>query len=214
MTLDDIRNLVIGGKVKRIGPAVCAILNDGVSPEDVFAAMTVAMKEVGESFHNSNIYVPEMLVSAMTMKKGMQILRPFLVDDSVEKQESFILGTVMGDLHDVGKNMVGYLLESAGFNVIDLGVDVAPETVIAALKKNPDCRFLGLSSLLTTTLPNMQDTVRAVREAELPQSVCVFVGGAPLNAELAFIMGADEYCPDAYTTAKRAAELAGIRTEN
>jgi len=210
MTLDDIRSLVIGGKVKRIGPAVCAVLNDGISPEEIIAAMTDAMYEVGENFHVSNIYVPEMLVAAMAMKKGLQILRPFLVDDSEEKQESFVLGTVLGDLHDVGKNLVGYMLESVGFNVIDLGVDVAPETFVAALKKNPDCRFVGLSSLLTTTIPNMQNTIAAIREAGLPQSVCVFVGGAPINQNLADMFGADEYCSDAYSTAKRAAFLAGI----
>ena len=213
MTLREIRELVIGGKVKRIGPAVCAILNEGVPPQEVIAAMTEAMHDVGESFQTSNIYVPEMLVAAMAMKKGMQILRPFLVDDAEEKQESFILGSVLGDLHDIGKNIVSYMLESVGFNVIDLGVDVAPETFVAALKKNPDCRFIGYSALLTTTLPNLQDSIQALREAGLRDKVTVFVGGAPLTEELAHIMGADEYHVDAYSTARRAAELAGLRQE-
>lgn len=213
MTLDDIRSLVIGGKVKRIGPAVCAVLNDGISPEEIIAAMTDAMYEVGENFHVSNIYVPEMLVSAMAMKKGMQILRPFLVDDSEEKQESFILGTVMGDLHDIGKNLVGCMLESLGFNVIDLGVDVAPETFVAALKKNPDCRYMGLSALLTTTIPMLKETTAAIEAAGLRQQVYIFAGGAPLSHELALRLGADDYYADAYTTARRAAELAGLRIE-
>lgn len=212
MTLDDIRSLVIGGKVKRIGPAVCAILNDGVAPEDVIAAMTDAMYEVGEHFHSSNIYVPEMLVSAMAMKKGMQILRPFLVDDSEEKQESFIIGSVMGDLHDIGKNLVVFMLESLGFSVIDLGVDVAPETFVAALKKNPDCRFMGLSALLTTTLPALQQTVEAIKAAGLREQVYIFAGGAPLNESLARSLGADDYQVDAYSTAQKAAKLAGLRT--
>lgn len=213
MTLENIRSIVIGGKVKRIGPAVCAALNNDIPSEEIIAVMTDAMYKVGENFKCSNIYVPEMLVSAMTMKKGMQILRPFLVDDSVEKQETFILGSVMGDLHDIGKNLVGCMLESLGFNVIDLGVDVAPETFVAALKKNPDCRFMGLSSLLTTTIPMLHDTTEAIKAAGLREQVYIFAGGAPLTRELALIGGADDYCPDAYTTARRAAELAGLKSE-
>ena len=211
MTLDDIRKLVIGGKVKRIGPALCAILNDGADPEKIINVMTEAMYEVGENFQTNKIYVPEMLVSAMTMKKGVQILRPFLVDDSEEKPESFIIGSVMGDLHDIGKNLVCCMLESLGFNVIDLGVDVAPELFVATLKANPDCRFLGLSALLTTTLPVVEATIDAIREAGLREQVYIFAGGAPLTPELAQRLGADDFCPDAHATALRAAQLAGLR---
>lgn len=204
MPLEEIKRIVIGGKVKRISSSVQLALTKGYSPEAIINAMTESMLQVGTLFHNNDIFVPEMLVAAATMKKGLALLRPLLSADRQTNHEKFILGTVQGDLHDVGKNLVCCTLESFGFEVIDLGVDVSPMDFVDAVRAHSDCRLLGLSALLTTTIPAIGDTLEALDDAGLRQQVHIIVGGAPLSAELSQALGADFYADDAYTTARAA----------
>jgi len=157
--------------------------------------LIAAMGEVGRLFEEGEYYVPEMLISARAMQAGLEILKPYLVDAGVEPIGKVVLGTVKGDLHDIGKNLVGMMLGGAGFEVIDLGVDVAPEKFVAAL--GPDVNILGLSALLTTTMPSLESTIQAVRAANLPYTIKIIVGGAPVTADYAHKIGADGFAKDA-----------------
>ena len=204
MPLEEVKRNIIGGKVKRISSSVQLALTRGYSAEEIINAMTESMLQVGALFHNNYIFVPEMLVAAATMKKGLALLRPLLSADRQTNHEKFILGTVQGDLHDVGKNLVCCTLESFGFEVIDLGVDVPPEVFVETVRKESECHLLGLSALLTTTIPAISETIQAVTEAGLREQVFIMVGGAPLTAEIAAELGADSYEPDAYATARAA----------
>ncbi len=209
--LEEIKQLVIGGKVKRISHAVQMALVNGYEPQTIIDTMTEAMLQVGELFHNSDIYVPEMLVAAAAMKKGMSLLRPLLSAERQTNKVQYILGTVQGDLHDVGKNLVCCTLESYGFDVVDLGVDVAPKDFVAAVEKHPGCYLLGLSALLTTTIPSITETIQALCDAGLRDRMYIMVGGAPITWELAKEVGADWYSPDAYGTAQEALRYAEAR---
>ncbi len=202
--LEEIKRLIIGGKVKRISNAVQMALVSGFEPQTIIDTMTGAMLQVGELFHNSDIYVPEMLVAAAAMKKGMTLLRPLLSAERQTNKVKYILGTVQGDLHDVGKNLVCCTLESYGFEVVDLGVDVAPKDFVAAVEQHSDCYLLGLSALLTTTIPSITATIEALSEAGLRDRLFIMVGGAPITWEVAREVGADSYSPDAYGTAQAA----------
>ena len=202
--LEEIKRLIIGGKVKRISNAVQMALVNGYEPQTIIDAMTDAMLQVGELFHNSDIYVPEMLVASAAMKKGLTLLRPLLSAEQQTNKVKVILGTVQGDLHDVGKNLVCCTLESYGFEVVDLGVDVAPGDFLAAARQHSDCYLLGLSALLTTTIPSIEATIAAFREAGLRDRFYIMVGGAPINRDIAEAVGADSYSSDAYGTAQTA----------
>ena len=202
--LEEIKRLVIGGKVKRISDAVQLALVNGFEPQTIIDTMTGAMMQVGELFHNSDIYVPEMLVASAAMKKGLALLRPLLSAERQTNKVQFILGTVEGDLHDVGKNLVCCTLESYGFEVIDLGVNVAPADFVTAVEQHPDCYLLGLSALLTTTIPSISATIEALCEADLRERLYIMVGGAPITWGIAREVGADWYSPDAYGTTQAA----------
>jgi len=166
------------------------------------------MGVVGDRFQRNEIFVPEMLVAAMTMKKGVTVLKPLLAGDAAGKYGKFIIGTVAGDLHDIGKNLVALMVESAGFEIIDLGVDVPAEKFIEAIKGNPDCKVVGLSALLTTTMDAMKTTVKAITDAGLKSQVKILVGGAPITEDFANSIGADAYTSDAGGAAVTAKELA------
>jgi methylmalonyl-CoA mutase cobalamin-binding domain/chain len=154
------------------------------------------MDVVGQRFANSEIFVPEMLVSAMTMKKGLEIIKPLLKEDQSQSKGKVILCTVKGDLHDIGKNLVAMMLEGAGFEVVDLGVDSTVEMVIARAKElQPD--VLGLSALLTTTMPEMEKVIEALKAQGIREKVKVMIGGAPVGADFAQKIGADAYGEDA-----------------
>ena len=211
--LEEIKQLVIGGKVKRISNAVQMALVSGYEPQTIIDTMTGAMLQVGELFHNSDIYVPEMLVASAAMKKGLTLLRPLLSAEQQTNKVKFILGTVQGDLHDVGKNLVCCTLESYGFEVIDLGVDVAPKDFVTALEKNPDCYLLGLSALLTTTIPSITATVEAITQAGMRDRLHIMIGGAPISWEICREVGADWYAPDAYGTAQAALRYVEARKQ-
>jgi 5-methyltetrahydrofolate--homocysteine methyltransferase len=168
--------------------------DDGIDPREVLGAMTAAMDGVGRKFQDGEIFVPEMLIAARAMKAGMAILEPLLAAAGVVPEFRAIVGTVEGDLHDIGKNLVGMMWKGASFEVIDLGVNVTPAAFVAAAREH-DAHIIGVSALLTTTMPNMRGVVEAVRAAGL--STKVVIGGAPTTPEFAAQIGADGFAPDA-----------------
>ncbi|WP_300667444.1 corrinoid protein [Desulfoluna sp.] len=179
------------------GTAVNEILNQG---------LIRAMDVVGERFSAGETFVPEMLMSAHTMKAGVEVLKPYLSGDDVKKVGTIVVGTVHGDLHDIGKNLVCIMLEGAGFNVVDLGVDVLKEKFIEAAKEH-NADIIGLSTLLTTTMCVVEETVEAIHAAGLGDSVKILIGGAPLTQDFADRIGADAFAPDAGAAGKVAREL-------
>jgi 5-methyltetrahydrofolate--homocysteine methyltransferase len=188
---------VLEGGRAHVRAGVSAALEAGVTPDEILNdAMVAAMAEVGRRFEEGEYYVPELLIAARAMQEGMALLRPHLVQADVRPAGRVVLGTVRGDLHDIGKNLVAMMLEGAGFEVIDLGTDVAPERFVTAVReKRPD--LLALSALLTTTMPNMRVTIKALEAAGVRDSVRVIVGGAPLTEAFAQQIGADGFAPDA-----------------
>lgn len=209
MQVEAIAKLVEDGDLKQIEDAVQASLDEGTSAENIMDAMINALTRVGERFQQRKIFVPEMLISAMTMKRGVTVLKPSFAPKTDKSLGTFIIGTVKGDLHDIGKNIVVLMLEATGFRVVDLGVDVPPESFIDAIVANPDCRVVGISALLTTTLASMRETVKAIRNAGLGVRVRIMVGGTPVTAEFAKKIGADAYTENAAEAAQTAAQLAG-----
>lgn len=184
-------------------------LDEGCDAMDILnTGMIGAMDNVGEKFKNGDIYVPEMLIAAKTMKKGVDVLKPYLSADATGSMGKYILATVEGDLHDIGKNLVGMMIESAGFEVIDLGVDVKNEVIIEAIRQNPDVKIVGLSALLTTTMPALGDAVAAIKGSDVEKSFKIMVGGAPVTQAFADEIGADAFAEDAGSAAKVAKEIA------
>ena len=171
-----------------------AALDAGVDPRTVLAAMTAAMDVVGKKFQEGELFVPEMLIAARAMKAGTEILEPVLAAAGVKPEFRAVVGTVEGDLHDIGKNLVGMMWKGGGIEVIDLGVNVAPARFVEAAREH-DAHLIGVSALLTTTMPNMRAVVEAVRAANL--STRVVFGGAPITPEFAAQIGADGFAPDA-----------------
>jgi len=207
--IPEIKKAVLLGKVKLIEGLVQQALDAGEDPNTILNdGMVSAMAVIGEKFQANEIFVPEMLISAKTMKKGVEVLRPRLGETSIGALGKFIIGTVSGDLHDIGKNLVALMIESAGFEVIDLGVDVPPEKFVEAVRENPDCKLMGASALLSTTMDSMRETVQALRNAGLRDQVTIMVGGAPITQEFADEIGADIYTPDAGAAAAKARQLA------
>jgi len=181
-------------------------LDAGVAPDVILnEGMIAAMKEVGQLFEEGEYFVPEMLIAARAMQGGLEILRPKLVASGIEPVGKIVLGTVKGDLHDIGKNLVGMMLEGAGFEVQDLGIDVASEAFVEALTDDVD--IVGLSALLTTTMPQMEETIKAIRDAG--SQVKVMVGGAPVTSDYAQKIGADGYAADASQAAVLAQSFIG-----
>ena len=207
MSLQNVNDLVIRGKARLVPAAVQEALDEGIAAPEILATMISAMDVVGEKFKNNEIFVPEMLISAKAMKKGVEVLKPHLASGATGALGKVIIGTVAGDLHDIGKNLVSMMIESAGFEVIDLGVDVPIERFLSAYEENPDTKIIGCSALLTTTMPALEDTVAAINKASWRGNVKVMVGGAPITQEFADKIGADAYTPDAASAAKRAKEL-------
>lgn len=205
--LDTIKKLVETGKLKKIEEAIQEALDEGLAAIDILGAMTAAMDSVGEKFQKNEIYVPEMLVSAKTMQRGVNALKPALGGEGVGKYGKFVIGTVAGDLHDIGKNLVAMMVESAGFEVIDLGVDVPTAKFVETLQANPECRMVGLSALLTTTMDAMAATCEAIHAID--PDIKVMVGGAPITQSFADQIGAQGYSSNAAAAAVLAKELVG-----
>jgi len=187
------------------------LLERGWSPSDVLNdALVEGMRIVGIDFRDGILFVPEVLLAANAMKAGMEILRPLLAETGAETIGKVVIGTVKGDIHDIGKNLVGMMLEGAGFEVINLGINTDVEEFIAALEEHqPD--ILGMSALLTTTMPYMKVVIDTLKERNMRDDYIVLVGGAPLNEEFAMAVGADAYCRDAAVAAETAKELVAKR---
>jgi 5-methyltetrahydrofolate--homocysteine methyltransferase len=185
---------VEAGNRKDAAALTQAALDDGTDPKTILDAMTAAMDVVGKKFQEGELYVPEMLIAARAMKAGTEILEPILAAAGVVPEFRAVVGTVEGDLHDIGKNLVGMMWKGGGIEVIDLGVNVAPAAFVEAAREH-DAHLIGVSALLTTTMPNMRAVVEAVRAAGL--STRVVIGGAPVTPEYAAQIGADGYAPDA-----------------
>lgn len=207
MSLDNVKDLVVRGRAKMMPAAVQEALDDGNKAEEILCTMIDAMDIVGENFKTGEIFVSEMLVAAKAMKKGVEILKPHLATGAAGALGKVIIGTVAGDLHDIGKNLVAMMIESAGFEVIDLGVDVPVEKFLSAYEENPDAKIIACSALLTTTMPSLQKTVAAINAADWRRNVKVMVGGAPITQEFSDQIGADAYTLDAASAAKKAKEL-------
>jgi len=205
--LEDLRKSVTEGDQNSAQDQVRQALAENIPPERVLTeGLISAMSEVGRMFEEGEFFVPEMLVSARAMKAGLAILRPSLAAANIQAIGKVVIGTVQGDLHDIGKNLVGMMLEGAGFEVIDLGVDVTPEKYVAAVQEHhPD--LIGCSALLTTTMPRMQDILLALQAAGLRNTVKVMIGGAPVTEQYAREIGADFYAPDAASAAQGARKL-------
>lgn len=206
--IQDVYALVEKGKAKLIAAAVQEALDAGCDPTEILnEGMIKAMDAVGEKFKNGEIFVPEMLVAARAMKKGVEVLKPHLATGAAGAAGKVIIGTVAGDLHDIGKNLVSMMLESAGFEVIDLGVDVPKEKFVEAYEANPDTKIVCCSALLTTTMPALRDAVALLNEFSFRSNIKVMVGGAPITQAFADEIGADAYTEDAASCAKKAKEL-------
>jgi 5-methyltetrahydrofolate--homocysteine methyltransferase len=204
--LDEINQSVIDGEFQGIEGKVRQALDEGHSAEAILnQALIPAMTEVGARFERQEYYVPEMLVAARTMQSGLGVIRPLLADSGVEPIGKVMLGTVTGDLHDIGKNLVGMMLEGAGFEVGDLGVDIPPEKFVEAARGDVD--IIGMSALLTTTMGYMRAVVDALVEAGVRDRVKVIIGGAPVTQAFAAEIGADGYASDASSAATLAKSL-------
>ncbi len=204
---EELANALINGKAPLVRELTEKALAAGESPQDILNKGLVAgMSVVGEKFKNNEFYVPEVLIAARAMKNGMEVLKPRLVETGVEPIAKVAIGTVRGDLHDIGKNLVAMMLEGAGFEIIDLGVDVKPEQFVQTVKEK-NAKLVCLSALLTTTMPAMKDTINALSEAGLRDNVNVMIGGAPVTQNYADEIGADGYAPDAASAVDKAKEL-------
>jgi methylmalonyl-CoA mutase cobalamin-binding domain/chain len=196
-------------------PAVVELTDQGIAagmaPETLlFEALIPALEEVGARFERGDFFVPEMLIAGRAMSGALELLRPLLVSTGAETLGTFVMGTVKGDVHDIGKNLVDIMLEGAGFKVIDIGVQVAPETFVEAIREHqPD--IVGFSAFLTTTMPMFKVNIEAIEKAGLRDEVVIMVGGAPVTQEFADVVGADGYAPDAASATKLAKELLAKR---
>ncbi|WP_148605834.1 corrinoid protein [Acetobacterium tundrae] len=203
--IEEVKALVEAGKSKKIAAAVQEALDAGDKAQDILDAMVASMSVVGDKFSAGEIFVPEMLIAAKSMSKGVEVLKPVMAGDTSNSLGTCIMGTVAGDLHDIGKNLVVMMLESAGFDMVDLGVDVPAEKFVEAIKENKNVVLVACSGLLTTTMPALKEAVQTVKAA-FPD-MKVIVGGAPVTPEYAAEIGADGYAPDAGSAAVKAKEL-------
>jgi 5-methyltetrahydrofolate--homocysteine methyltransferase len=195
--LQEIAGNLYKGQDKPVAELVLKALDQGMDPGTILSGGLIAgMDEVGKDFKAGDLFVPEVLIAARAMHAGMNILRPLLAESDVPTAGKYLIGTVQGDLHDIGKNLVRMMLEGAGFETVDLGTDVKPDTFVTAVQEHqPD--ILGLSALLTTTMPGMTATIEALQEAGVRDTVKIMVGGAPVTQAFAEKIGADAYAPDA-----------------
>ncbi|SDE65737.1 corrinoid protein [Sporomusa acidovorans] len=198
-TLNDLAQSVITGNLDQVKDQVKFFIANGTDPLAIInEGLIGGMNVVGARFKAGDMYVPEVLMSARTMNAGLEIVKPLIAERDIHKQGKVVLGTVKADLHDIGKNLVSMMMQSGGLEVIDIGIDAAPEKFVAAVKEhNPD--IVGMSALLTTTMPAMQDTIELLTEEGLRDKVKIIVGGAPVSQEFANSIGADAYAPDAAT---------------
>ena len=207
MDLEAVYEAVLQGDDKAAGVETQTALDTGISASDILnKACIPAMDEFGRLFELGETYVPEMLIAARAMEKSLEILEPLLVEEDTAAAGKVAIGTVAGDLHDIGKNLVAIMLRGAGFEVVDLGTDVAPQEFVNAIREHePD--LIGMSALLTTTMASIDETLETLSEAGVREYVKVIIGGAPITQELADQVGADGYAPDAASAARLAKRL-------
>ena len=204
--IDELRRAVVDGQAKAAVERMTEGLAEGMPPSTLLEdGLIAAMREVGELYDQGEYYVPEMLVAANAMKGALAVLRPYLVADGVQASATIAIGTVKGDLHDVGKNLVSMMLEGAGFGIVDLGVDVSAERFVQAVRDGAD--VIGMSALLTTTMVRMQENIAAIEEAGLRGEALVVVGGAPITDDYAQAIGADGFAPDASSAVRMVQQL-------
>ena len=201
---------LIAGKVDEVTDLTRQALDANVSSKDILEkGLLAGMEVVGKRFKANEMFIPEVLRCAKCMHGAMEILRPLLAETGVETAGTFVIGTVKGDLHDIGKNLVGMMFEGAGFEVIDLGIDLAPAAFVEAIKEH-NANLFGMSALLTTTMPKMGETINAIKEAGLRDQVKIMIGGAPVTGEFAKEIGADAYASNAASAVDTGKELLGL----
>jgi len=206
MELEEIYQNVIDGQAPQVEAGVQAALDEGTPAEDILnQALISAMEEVGDRFEKGDFFVPEMLIAARAMQAGLKILKPHLVESGIEAAGQVAIGTVKGDLHDIGKNLVVMMLEGSGYEVNDLGVDVTPDDFVNAVQAG--AQVIGMSALLTTTMGSMQTTIDVLKEKAMRSNVKVVIGGAPVTQEYADQIGADGFAPDASSATRLVREL-------
>lgn len=203
--ITEVKAKVEAGKTKLVAGLVQEALDEGNKAEDILQAMVDSMGVVGDKFSTGEIFVPEMLIAAKAMAKGVEVLKPLIAGNSASSLGTCIIGTVAGDLHDIGKNLVSMMVESAGFKMVDLGVDVPAQKFVDAINENENVTLVACSGLLTTTMPALKEAVKTIKASGL--NVKVIVGGAPVTPEYAAEIGADGYAPDAGSAAVKAKEL-------
>jgi methylmalonyl-CoA mutase cobalamin-binding domain/chain len=205
--VEQMHNDLYDGLADEIAEGTQLLLHRGWSPSRVLnEALVEGMRIVGIDFRDGILFVPEVLLAANAMKRGMAILRPLLAETGAKPVGKVVIGTVKGDIHDIGKNLVGMMLEGAGFEVIDLGINTDADKFLAALEEHQP-NILGMSALLTTTMPYMKTVIDTLKERGLRDKYIVMVGGAPLNEDFAKAIGADAYCRDAAVAAETATQL-------
>ena len=205
--LEQLQKDLYDGKVAEVKEATQKALAEGIAPGEILKNGLIAgMDKVGADFKQGTLYIPEVLIAAKAMHTGMDLLKPLLSESDVRSMGKVVIGTVTGDMHDIGKNLVGMMLEGAGFEIVDVGTDTSPEAFVEAVRSE-GADILGLSALLTTTMPGMRATIDALAEANLLDKVIVMVGGAPVTEEYAMQVEADGYAPDAASAVDKAKEL-------
>lgn len=207
--LERISDELQKGNYREVPNLVQEALKAHIPPSKILGDGLIAgMDVVGEKFRRNELFIPEVLISAKSMHAGMEVLRPKLVESGAKPAGKVVIGTVKGDLHDIGKNLVGMLMEGAGYQVIDIGIDIPSEKFVEAVKVHQP-QVVGLSALLTTTMPRMKEVIESLREAGIRNQVKVMVGGAPVTEKFAHDIGADGYAPDAANAAEKVRQLLG-----
>ncbi len=204
---EELKEAIIKGKRNAVEPLIRKALSEGLGPEEIMDQMMIpAMDVVGDRFSRNEIFLPEMMIAARAMNTGLDILRPMLIAKGVAAKGKVVMGSVKGDIHDVGKNIVSMVLQGAGYEVIDLGIDTPPEKFVDAVKQHQP-RFVLMSALLTLTMSMMEETIKVLKQAGLKEKVKVGVGGAPLTQSFADRIGADFYGKDARAAVIKCNEL-------
>ena len=207
VVLSEISELLQRGNAKGVATKVNEAITEGISPEDILnQALVAGMNQIGEKFKNNEVYVPEVLIAAKAMHAGLDILKPLLEETGAKPIGKVIIGTVKGDLHDIGKNLVGMMMTGAGLEVVDLGKDVSAEKFVDAVKQH-GAGVIALSALLTTTMPQQKNVIEALKHAGIRDEVKVMIGGAPVTESYAKEIGADAYSQNAAEAAQKAEVL-------
>ncbi|MGQ9682692.1 MAG: corrinoid protein [Anaerolineae bacterium] len=205
--LKQIYEYTVNGNAAKVKELTQQALDEGVPPGEIVTKYLIpAMGEVGDRFERNEFYVPELLIAARAMQGALSLIKPLLSESDIQSAGKVAIGTVKGDLHDIGKNLVAMMLQGAGFEIVDLGVDVAPDKFVQAVKDS-GAQVVALSALLTTTMPAMKTTIEALKAAGLRDKVKVIIGGAPVTQRYADEIGADGYAPDANSAVRKTKEL-------